>query len=159
MKRFILVVAIILAVFFVFDYIQNKPERGSYTKRVPVSSEGKSEKTIGQKVLIISRRGEVIFPDRETVRGGVTLFLFYADWCRGCKQMTPQLEEYVYATDGVYLRKINIKDWNSPVVKKYRIPAVPSIWIYDRNGKISDKNLTNMGKIKTIVEELLFNAG
>jgi thiol-disulfide isomerase/thioredoxin len=89
------------------------------------------------------------------VAGGVTIFDFYADWCGPCKQLAPQLEKLAQSTPNVYLRKIDIKDWESPVAKQYGLHSIPSVWIYDTNGRLAQKNLNGFNTIKAGVDGAL----
>ena len=132
MKKLV-VVAILLAVAY-FIY-------GEYAKRSDTA-----------RIKTISRAGESVALDKHMVKGGVTIFDFYADWCGPCRRLAPKLESFVQETPNVYLRKINIKKWGSPVAKKYEIHSVPSIWIYDKRGRLGQKTGSSM---KTIRKEVL----
>ena len=107
------------------------------------------------KVLIISRNGESVSLEKNAVMGGVTIFDFYAEWCGPCRALAPQLEAYVQKTPGVFLRKINIKDWSSPVTRDFGIQSIPSIRIYDKRGKEAYASVRGMDEIIKDVEKLL----
>ena len=48
----------------------------------------------------------------------------------------PQLEASIGKADFMALRKINITNWRTPVVKQYRIRSVPFCMVYDEKGKV-----------------------
>ena len=68
------------------------------------------------------------------VDGYVVVFDFYADWCPPCRKLGPKLEVLVKKYDDVLLRKINIRNWSSPVCKKYNIRSIPYVIVYDKKG-------------------------
>lgn len=95
----------------------------------------------GADVAWLSRRGEdVPSLDEHVVRGKVTVFEFYADWCAACRKV----DGYIYKriADGdttLAYRKINIVSWESPVGKRYmsKVPSLPLIVVYGKDGKRS----------------------
>ena len=79
--------------------------------------------------------GETVKLESHLVDGYVVIFDFYAEWCGPCMQLAPQLEELAAKYDDVLLRKIDIVDWNSEVVKQYGITGVPYVAVYNKKGK------------------------
>ena len=106
------------------------------------------------RVEILSNAGEMVTLAPHCVRGGITLFDFYADWCGPCRALAEELEPYVNSRPGVYMKKINIKDWDSPVAGGYQINSIPSIWIFDQNGREICTRLNRLDKIKEVIENL-----
>jgi len=123
----------------------------SLRKRKPLRLKG----NLSDKISTIVKDGEDVNLKEHAVKGSVTVFDFYADWCGPCKNLTPKLEEFVKKNKNVYLRKINIKTWGSAVSKKYSIKSIPSIWIYDKNKKCIAKSINGMHKIKKTVQKAL----
>ncbi len=90
----------------------------------------------------LSREGEDV-PDLapHAVKGKVTVFDFYADWCASCRKV----DGYVYRrlAEGdptLAVRKINIVTWETPVAKRYmtNVPALPYLVIYGPSGKLAE---------------------
>lgn len=113
------------------------------------------ESTDPQKIATIGFNGESVNLDTHAVLGAVTLFDFYADWCGPCKRLTPLLEVYVKNTPNVYLRKINIANWNTPVTKRYDIRSIPSVWVYGRDRNLINRGLNDISTIKKVTEKEL----
>lgn len=56
---------------------------------------------------------------------GKTIVFFTADWCPGCKSLTPQLENFVKNNSGYTLRKVDIENWNSAIAQRFAIRSIP----------------------------------
>jgi hypothetical protein len=52
----------------------------------------------------------------------------------------PQLEASVNNVDFVVLRKINITDWKTPVVRQYSIRSIPHCMIFDPKGTLKESS-------------------
>ncbi len=89
----------------------------------------------GSSVRTVVRNGDRIRLTTVLARGQYTVFEFYADWCHACEELAPKLETMANETDGVALRRINIKDWESPVAKQYEIKSLPHLIMFDKKGK------------------------
>lgn len=77
------------------------------------------------------------------IKGKITIFDFYSPFCGPCRKIAPKLEALSKSREDIVVRKININrssvhgiDWQSPVVKQYKIKSVPSFRIYDKNGNL-----------------------
>jgi thioredoxin-like negative regulator of GroEL len=51
--------------------------------------------------------------------------------------ISPYLEQLVNNDHEVYLRKVDVVHWNSPVAQEYGISAIPRVEVYDRAGNIT----------------------
>jgi len=52
----------------------------------------------------------------------------------------PQLEASVNKVDFVVLQKINITNWQTPVVQQYNIRSIPHCTIYDPKGNVKESS-------------------
>ena len=87
-------------------------------------------------IKIIKQEGRSIDLKQVIIPGKVTIVDFYADWCKPCLRMSPYLEKLAHEDQEVFLRKIDIVNWHTPVVKQYNIRGVPNVRVYDRQGKM-----------------------
>lgn len=79
-------------------------------------------------------------------RGKTTIFDFYSAYCGPCVRMSPKLEELQRKRDDIVVVKIDINregirgiDWNSPVIKQYRISSIPYFIVYNAGGTLIHK--------------------
>lgn len=83
----------------------------------------------------ISRGEEVELEDHKAA-GKFTLFDFYADWCPPCWEINPELDRLASDSDRIAVRKINIIDWTTPVVKQHRVTELPFFLLFDPDGEL-----------------------
>src|SRR6266498_1265238 len=88
-----------------------------------------------QQVKVISHGAQVDIA-RHLALGNVTVVDFYADWCGPCKQLSPSLEQMARSDPEIALRKIDIVNWKTPVVRQYNIHSVPQVNVYNRAGRL-----------------------
>lgn len=70
----------------------------------------------------------------QTIRSGVVLVDFYADWCGPCRMLTPVLEQVAKDSIGkVVVAKLDI-DKNQKVASAYQVTSVPTMILF-KNGK------------------------
>lgn len=89
-------------------------------------------------VAVIAQAGEDIgVLDAHAVRGKVTVFDFYADWCSVCRKVEGHLYDRLAKGERIALRKLNIVDWDSALAQKWvaDVPSLPFVVIYDTSGK------------------------
>jgi thiol-disulfide isomerase/thioredoxin len=89
----------------------------------------------GQEVEVIAHGAQVDIAKHLSV-GNVTIVDFYADWCGPCKQISPRLEQMAKTDPEIALRKIDIVDWTTPVVKQYNVHSIPQVNVYGRTGNL-----------------------
>ena len=89
----------------------------------------------GQQAEVISHGGPVDIA-KHLALGNVTVVDFYADWCGPCRQLSPSLEQMARTDPDIALRKIDIVNWKTAVVKQYNIRSIPQVNIYNRGGRL-----------------------
>ncbi len=85
-------------------------------------------------VSTVSLGAEVTLADY-TKAGKITLFEFYGDKCTACAAFEGPLREFLNSNPDFILRKINIGDGESKVVKQHNITVTPTIIAIDETGK------------------------
>jgi thiol-disulfide isomerase/thioredoxin len=88
-----------------------------------------------QQVEVISHGASVDIA-RHLVPGNVTVVDFYADWCGPCRQLSPSLEQIARSDPEIALRKIDIVNWKTAVVRQFNIHSIPQVNVYDRAGRL-----------------------
>lgn len=69
-----------------------------------------------------------------SIKKGLVLVDFYADWCRPCKMMQPILEDVATEYNSqITITKINI-DNNKNISSKYNVTGIPCMILFE-NGK------------------------
>ena len=87
----------------------------------------------GQQVEVITHGAQVDIT-KHLALGNVTVVDFYADWCGPCRQVSPRLEQMAKTDPEIVLRKIDIVDWKTAVVRQYNVHSIPQINVYNRGG-------------------------
>jgi thiol-disulfide isomerase/thioredoxin len=87
------------------------------------------------QVEVISHGAQVDI-NQHLALGKVTLVDFYADWCGPCKHLAPTLEQMARTDPEIALRKIDIVNWKTAVVKQYNIRSIPHVNVYNRSGRL-----------------------
>ena len=87
----------------------------------------------------LSKAGEdVPNLDVHAVKGKVTVFDFYADWCAACRKVEGHVYRKIADGDAhLAYRKMNLADWESPLAQRYvkDVPSLPYIVIHARDGR------------------------
>lgn len=110
------------------------------------------QKQLNQQILVINNGGAEITVEQILVPGKITLIDFYADWCAPCKQLSPYLEKLANSDKDVYLRKVNIVKWGTPVTKQFSINSVPDVRVFDRYGRIVGRPTYDFNEILSYVK-------
>lgn len=88
-----------------------------------------------QQIEVISH-GAPVDISKHLVLGNVTVVDFYADWCGPCRHISPSLEQMARTDPEIALRKIDIVNWKTAVVKQYNIRSIPHVNVYGRSGRL-----------------------
>jgi thiol-disulfide isomerase/thioredoxin len=89
----------------------------------------------GQPVEVISHGAQVDI-NKHLALGSVTVVDFYADWCGPCRQLSPSLEQMATSDPEVALRKIDIVNWRTAVVRQFDVHSIPQVNVYNRGGSL-----------------------
>ena len=69
----------------------------------------------------------------DTVKEGVTLIDFWAEWCGPCKMISPMIEEIAADYEGkAKVGKINI-DNESEIAARFNVSSIPTLMVF-KNG-------------------------
>jgi thiol-disulfide isomerase/thioredoxin len=89
----------------------------------------------GQQAEVISHGAQVDI-NQHLALGNVTVVDFYADWCGPCRQLSPSLEQMARTDPEIALRKIDIVNWKTAVVRQYNVHSIPQVNVYNRGGRL-----------------------
>ncbi len=134
--------------------IQSGPQAKKQVKP-PAAEEPEQLARRESAVETVVANGEKADLEDHLVRGGVTVFDFYADWCGPCREIAPRLEQMAESNPSVYLRKINIKEWNTPIAEQYEIQSIPSVWVFDKTGKLILEKSHDFQSVQSAVRRAL----
>ena len=104
-------------------------------------------------VRTISDGGKKVDLKDLVVPGRITLVDFYADWCGPCRTMAPHLEQLANQDKDVFLRKVDIVKWGTPVTKQYAISSVPNVRVFDRTGRQVGEPTYSLSQIKAYIDK------
>ena len=91
---------------------------------------------LAQTIVLRDRTGAQIDHSELVNLGNVTIVDFYAVWCQPCRRLAPHVEALADNDPDVVLKQINIRDWDTPITKKYNISSIPDVRVFDRNGRL-----------------------
>ena len=116
------------------SYWTGQEPRKNQQDRLPIPSAAPITAR-AQQVEVISHGAQVDI-NQHLALGNVTVVDFYADWCGPCRQLSPMLEQMASADPDIALRKIDIVDRNTAVVRQYNVNSIPQVNVYNRGGRL-----------------------
>jgi thioredoxin 1 len=85
----------------------------------------------------------------ETIKEGVTLVDFWAEWCGPCKALAPILDEVGSELgESAVIAKLNV-DENGDIAQKYGIRGIPTL-IFFKDGEVKNTLVGNQPKAEII---------
>src|SRR5690606_17735589 len=112
------------------------PESPCYACHPHLSFAPLPEPPPGADVQRLSLNGEdVPSLGAHAVKGKVTVFDFYADWCAPCREVDVHIVKRLQAGDDIAYRKLNVVSWESPLAKRYlrEVPNLPFVIVYGKD--------------------------
>jgi thiol-disulfide isomerase/thioredoxin len=96
--------------------------------------------------------------DLVPVRGKLTVFDFWATWCKPCKQLEPELVALARKYPGIVaVRRVDVVDWDSEAVAKHLSPKgfdLPHLKIFDASGKLVLERSSNAGGLSALIDDV-----
>ncbi len=112
--------------------------------------------TTGLDVSDLGKPGEAV--DLVPVRGKITIFDFWAEWCKPCKVLEPALVEIARAhPDIVAIRRIDTVDWDSASVARYLTPKgfnLPHLKVFDASGTMVIERSSETGQLEQMIDDV-----
>ncbi len=109
--------------------------------------------TTGADVADVGSGGQRV--DLAPVAGKLTIFDFWAQWCEPCKALEPVLVDIARANPNVAIRRVEVIDWDSPVVGQHLTRGgydLPHLKIYDANKNLVLEQSSAPGKLVALIE-------
>lgn len=102
--------------------------QGAYIPELELPAEVDAQK--------ISEAGEAVELREHLAAGKVTVFDFYAAWCKPCREVDRHMKQVLTAHADVALRKIDVVDWDSEVAKAHlrNVPGLPYVIVFGPSG-------------------------
>lgn len=115
-----------------------------------------AEEVITGGDVAVASNGEAFDLEKHLAAGKYTIFDYYADWCPPCRALDPQLRRLAADRPDVALRKVDIVDWTTEVVRQRSITGLPYMEIYDKEGRLLAKGDEVYGVIKDLFDVEIF---
>jgi thiol-disulfide isomerase/thioredoxin len=88
------------------------------------------------------------------VKGKVTVFDFYADWCAPCKEVDVHVYKKLQTRTDIAYRKLNVVSWETPLAKRHlaKVPNMPFVVVYGTGGaEVGRMSGLDLGKLDQLI--------
>lgn len=112
----------------------------------------------GADMKVISKNGKTVTLDKHLAKRKVTIVDFTAEWCKPCALLDQKLAELARANKRVAVRKIDVTEWDTPVVRQFLggVRGLPYVEVFDPQGRrVRTLQIPEIWRIGQIVEEYL----
>jgi thiol-disulfide isomerase/thioredoxin len=88
-------------------------------------------------VVEIAKAGEAVDLQAHLAPGKVTVFDYYAVWCKPCREIDAHMKQVLAAQPDVALRKLDVVDWDSDLAKAHLsgVEGLPYLVVYGSDGR------------------------
>lgn len=86
----------------------------------------------------LSRNGEDVEAlAAHAVKGKVTVFDFYADWCSPCRKVDEHVYGLLERRRDLSVRKLNVVSWETPLARRHlkAVPTLPYLVVFGKDGQ------------------------
>ena len=93
---------------------------------------------------------------KDTIKEGITLVDFWAEWCGPCQQMLPILEDFSKEMEWkMKVGKVNV-DENPSISAEYRVMSIPTLIVL-KDGEMVEQMVwvKSIEELKTVCEKYL----
>lgn len=88
----------------------------------------------------------------ESIKEGITLVDFWAEWCGPCKALAPAIDQLAEDYDGkVKVAKVDV-DSNQGIAGQFSIRGIPTVLLFKDGEQIDMFTGNAPGKIKEMIE-------
>lgn len=134
----------------------DRPHDGHDDHRGEPAEKSSHPDTTGLDIADLGKPGEAV--DLVPVTGKITVFDFWAEWCKPCKVLEPALVEIARAhPDVVAIRRIDTVDWDSAAVARHLTPKgfnLPHLKVFDPSGKMVIERSSEAGTLEALIDDV-----
>ncbi len=84
--------------------------------------------------VVTLAKGDEVDLVANLVPGKYTIYDFYADWCPPCRALDVEFRAMASRHENLAVRRIDIIDWTTPVVKQHGFESLPFIVLFGPDG-------------------------
>jgi thiol-disulfide isomerase/thioredoxin len=104
--------------------------------------------------------GQEVDLKKYLVKGTITIFDFYSDYCPPCRALKPYLETLHEKREEIAVVVVDINrpgvqqiDWSSPVAKEFQLQSIPHLVIYNKDGELDSEGDEARSKVIAWLKE------